>query len=74
MGDNTERPGWVRASLHPTTTDEEADYIIDALREIRKNAKQWATEYDYDPHANEFVYKGSNGHLQKMVERWFSLV
>jgi selenocysteine lyase/cysteine desulfurase len=74
MGDNTERPGWVRASLHPTTTDEEADYIIDALREIRNNAKQWAAEYDYDPHANEFKHKRHNGtDFHREIEGWFKL-
>ncbi len=73
MGDNTERPGWVRASLHPTTTDEEADYIIDALREIRKNAKQWATEYDYDPHANEYRLQTNGTDFQREIEGWFRL-
>jgi selenocysteine lyase/cysteine desulfurase len=72
-GDLSAKPGWVRFSIHPTTTDEELEYMLDALRQIRANADQWATEYSYDPHTNEFQYKGTNGRLQQMVERWFTL-
>jgi selenocysteine lyase/cysteine desulfurase len=35
-GDLSAKPGWVRISLHPTTTDDEAVYIIDAIRELLK--------------------------------------
>jgi selenocysteine lyase/cysteine desulfurase len=73
MGDNTERPGWVRMSIHPTTTDDDLAYMIDALRQIRQHASEWEAEYTYDPHTNEFRYKGSNGQVQQLVERWFSL-
>lgn len=72
-GDLSAKPGWVRFSIHPTTTDEELEYMLDALRQIRANADRWATEYSYDPHTNEFQYKGTNGRLQQMVERWFTL-
>jgi len=30
-GDNWSKPGWVRLSVHPTMTDAEIDYIIDAV-------------------------------------------
>ena len=72
-GDLSAKPGWVRLSLHPTTTDEELEYMLDALRQVGANADQWATEYSYDPHTNEFQYKGTNGRLQQMVEQWFTL-
>ncbi len=72
-GDLSAKPGWVRFSIHPTTTDEELEYMLDALRQIRANADRWATEYSYDPHTNEFQYKGTNDRLQQMVERWFTL-
>jgi hypothetical protein len=28
------KPGWVRLSLHPTMTDEEIDYIADAVEMV----------------------------------------
>ena len=30
----SEKPGWVRWSLHPTMTNEEVDIMIDALNDI----------------------------------------
>lgn len=30
-GDLRSKPGWVRVSVHPTTTDAEIDYLVDAL-------------------------------------------
>ncbi|MGH2566872.1 MAG: aminotransferase class V-fold PLP-dependent enzyme, partial [Bacteroidota bacterium] len=72
VGDNSERPGWVRMSIHPTTTDEESDYMIEAIREIQRNAQQWGADYSYDTRNNEFIFKGTNGQLQQRVEQWFS--
>ena len=36
-GDLSEKPGWVRMSIHPTMTNEELYLIINALKEIVKN-------------------------------------
>jgi selenocysteine lyase/cysteine desulfurase len=56
-GDLSEKPGWVRLSLHPTMTDEEVLIIADALRQISKNHKLWSDDYLYDRHTNEFRSK-----------------
>ncbi|MCX6281561.1 MAG: aminotransferase class V-fold PLP-dependent enzyme [Bacteroidetes bacterium] len=53
-GDLSEKPGWVRLSLHPTMTDQEVVYIADALRQISKNHKEWSNDYTYNKHTNEF--------------------
>jgi selenocysteine lyase/cysteine desulfurase len=37
-GDLSDKPGWVRLSLHPTMTDGELDYVAAALQEIRARA------------------------------------
>ncbi len=58
-GDRSQKPGWVRISLHPTTTDEEAHYIGDALRQVVTNAERWAHDYDYSPETNEFTNRYS---------------
>jgi selenocysteine lyase/cysteine desulfurase len=36
-GEMESKPGWVRLSLHPTMTDEEIDYIADAVEEVAAN-------------------------------------
>lgn len=56
-GDLSEKPGWVRLSLHPTMTNDELDLVIDALRQIVENQKEWAKDYAYSTHTNEFYHK-----------------
>ncbi len=70
-GDLSEKPGWVRISLHPTTTNAEVDYITDALAQIEKNISLWKEEYRYDPHSNEYHHRNENGSLFKLVINWF---
>lgn len=53
-GDLTDKPGWVRLSLHPTMTDAELDFVIGALAEIAKQGTRWAEEYAFDRTAGEF--------------------
>ena len=71
-GDHSTKPGWVRMSIHPTTTDQEGDFIIEALKEIGRKAKEWQNDYEYDDHLNEFRHK-SEERTTADVERWFHL-
>ena len=48
-GDLTLKPGWVRMSLHPTMTNEEVNFIINAIEELAKNHKNWTSDYEYNP-------------------------
>ncbi len=56
-GDLSEKPGWVRLSLHPTMTGGELDFIINAVEQIGKNYRKWARDYSYVKHTNEFSYR-----------------
>ena len=58
-GDRSQKPGWVRISLHPTTTDEEARYIGNALRRVVAHADEWVKDYDYSPESNEFTHRNA---------------
>jgi selenocysteine lyase/cysteine desulfurase len=55
LGDLSEKPGWVRLSIHPTMTDEEVDFICDAIGQIQANATTWVKDYDYNCKTNEFT-------------------
>ena len=55
-GDLTFKPGWVRMSLHPTMTDEEVLFIVNAIEELANNHQNWATDYKYNSATNEFTY------------------
>jgi selenocysteine lyase/cysteine desulfurase len=57
QGDLSEKPGWVRVSLHPTMTNDEATYITSAIHEIIKNYEEWQKDYDFDISSAEFNHK-----------------
>jgi selenocysteine lyase/cysteine desulfurase len=62
-GDYSEKPGWIRVSLHPTMTDQEARYIGESIRELAQKHLEWRDEYDFDPACLELVPKKSNPDL-----------
>jgi selenocysteine lyase/cysteine desulfurase len=72
-GDLSEKPGWVRLSLHPTMRDKELHFIMDAIRLIQKLHQRWGNDYLYNPHTNEFRHKKSTVNDQAMIEKWFQL-
>lgn len=71
-GDFSEKPGWVRMSLHQTMTNDELLFIIDAIKETIKNYNEWSIDYHYDKRTNEFYHKNGNN-LEDFVKRWFDL-
>lgn len=70
-GDLTGKMGWVRLSLHPTMTDRELAYTLDAIEACLANAARWGADYRYDPHTNEFVPPGDDPLPD--VARWFEV-
>lgn len=54
-GDYSEKPGWVRMSLHQTMTDEELYFITGSLKDIVKNITTWEKDYKYLSSKNEYV-------------------
>ncbi len=72
-GDLSEKPGWVRLSLHPTMTDEELETLIKALKEIREHASEWSTAYNYNRRTNEYTHKDDTGANKERVRNWFNL-
>jgi selenocysteine lyase/cysteine desulfurase len=72
-GDLSEKPGWVRMSVHPTMTDEELIFILDAIKQTVKNAGEWINDYTYSSKTNEFYHKSVNEKHDKMITDWFNL-
>lgn len=71
-GDLSEKPGWVRLSIHPTMKDSELRLIINALKEIGQNHIQWGKDYSYNKHTNEFHYINEKKRLVDAAS-WFHL-
>jgi selenocysteine lyase/cysteine desulfurase len=70
-GDLTEKPGWIRLSIHPTMTVGEMEYIGRAIQEVAANFREWARDYEYNKHTNEYGYPGD--HLvEDWVDSWFA--
>lgn len=57
QGDLSEKPGWVRVSLHPTMTNDEATYISNAIHNVISNYQDWQKEYDFDIASAEYHHK-----------------
>ena len=74
-GDLTEKPGWVRWSLHPTTTNDEVYAILNAVNEISIHHHEWIKDYIYLPKKNEFVHQSQKDSPleDEMMKDWFSL-
>lgn len=68
-GDLSNKPGWVRLSIHPTMTNKELRYIIEGIEQITENIDVWAKDYRYDSKTNEFYHKTFT--TPKKVEEWF---
>jgi selenocysteine lyase/cysteine desulfurase len=68
-----DRPGWIRMSIHPTTTDKEVSYICDAIKELAANFETWARDYSYDEKTNEFFFKSFAYKERELVDHWFKL-
>jgi selenocysteine lyase/cysteine desulfurase len=72
-GDLSEKPGWVRLSIHPTMTDGELDAVLEALRQISRNWRKWRQEYRYCPHHNEFYLQDPVSFHTDKIRQWFEL-
>lgn len=59
-GDLTEKPGWVRVSLHPTMTEAEVDFIADAIHQVITHYDSWKNHYQFIPNTGEFHRAGTN--------------
>jgi selenocysteine lyase/cysteine desulfurase len=72
-GDFSEKPGWVRFSLHPTMTNDEVRYILNSIEQIIEKGHEWEKDYSYNSHSNEFTHKNGSGFLEKKIDQWFKL-
>lgn len=71
-GDLSCKPGWVRLSIHPTMPDKEIRFIMDAIELTTENYKYWASDYEYIPATNNFVYKYGVANNHTIANSWFN--
>lgn len=72
-GDLIQKPGWIRMSIHPTTTDAEIRYVCESIKELAKNHEEWGNDYHYNRATNEFIHKNDTHPATANIKDWFSL-
>ena len=72
-GELIKKPGWIRMSIHPTTTTEEIIFVCDSINELANQYKDWENEYLYESKTNEFIHKNASNAEKEMVNDWFSV-
>ncbi len=70
-GDLSLKPGWVRMSIHPTTSNAELEYIFEALQSIVQNIEKWEKDYIFSPSTAEFNHK--RGESPTHIADWFNI-
>lgn len=71
QGDLTDKPGWVRVSMHPTSTDEDAKAVVAAVKAVVDNAEEWSKDYQFDSCCGEF--KAKNIHTYRSLSEFNAL-
>jgi selenocysteine lyase/cysteine desulfurase len=74
IGDLARKPGWIRMSIHPTTTCEENEYVCKSIIDLAKHHEEWAKDYEYNRYTNEFVHKTFKPTKRDFkINNWFNL-
>jgi selenocysteine lyase/cysteine desulfurase len=73
IGNLSQKPGWVRVSLHPCMTNEELYVLTSAIEQIAKHHTEWEKEYEYNIHTNEFHHKLKSSAMDKRLAQWFNI-
>jgi selenocysteine lyase/cysteine desulfurase len=72
-GDLIQKPGWIRMSVHPTTTSAEIEFVCESIRLLAANHQEWAKEYQYNPKTNEFLHNEIKSSEKERVAAWFKV-
>ncbi|OYQ42498.1 selenocysteine lyase [Flavobacterium cyanobacteriorum] len=72
-GNLQQKPGWIRMSIHPTTTNAEIQYVCESIKLLAENHKEWAKDYSYVASSNEFRHVNAQPVEAGMVKDWFRL-
>jgi selenocysteine lyase/cysteine desulfurase len=74
-GDQSERPGWIRISLHPIMTDRDIRHLTGAVRSIVQNIEEWKQDYVYNASANSWVHRNASdeGQSEAAIRSLFNL-
>lgn len=67
----SQKPGWVRISLHPTMSHDQLLYICGAIQKVAFYYEEWQKAYQYNGGTNEFNSIGMMDTIEEDVKAWF---
>jgi selenocysteine lyase/cysteine desulfurase len=70
-GDLSCKPGWIRMSVHPVMTNEEINFIVDAIEQVALHYHEWKTDYVYETDTNEYHHHSYTDKIGERVNDWF---
>ena len=73
-GDYSNKPGWIRLSLHPTLKNSELEFIGNAIIDLATNFVEWQKDYSYNTKTNEYEHKYYPDKMDAVVSEWFEKV
>lgn len=66
-GNYTEKPGWIRLSIHPTQSNAEIEYLANAITQLAENHELWAKDYKVD--LEKGIITPLNRHASLLLEK-----
>ena len=75
LGELTRKPGWIRMSIHPTTTNDEILYVCESIKALAENFPLWAKDYVYIKSTNEFMHHSAQDTTSDdtSIDAWFEM-
>ena len=70
-GDLSQKPGWIRMSIHPVMSNAEIDYLGTSITEIASSWEEWKDDYVRDIRTNEYAHRLGYPEEQAIVDRWY---
>lgn len=72
-GDCSLKPGWIRMSFHPTSTDEEVDFVCNSVKDLAARFREYQSDYEHDYVTGKIEHKKKDivPALIKCAERLF---
>jgi selenocysteine lyase/cysteine desulfurase len=67
------KPGWVRISFHPTTSDKEVYEICNAIKYITENIETLEKDYICNPQTREYIHKNDDLSKSYKISDWFEI-
>jgi len=55
-----DKPGWIRISLHPTTTNTELAFVCDSIISLSENSETWKEDYVFKE--GKYLHKTKESH------------